>query len=76
MPTAIRASLGQKSRPSLHNSALQCPDEWNYPPHTVEVATVRAEVVRRRLKELSKVYSNIALLTSRGFIAFLVEEDH
>ena len=50
----------------------ECPEEWDHPPHTVEGATARAEVVRQRLKELSKVYSKIVLMTHRGFIAYLV----
>ena len=53
----------------------ECPEEWNYPTHTIENATARAELVRRRLKEASKVYRNIALITHRGFIAFLVKGD-
>ena len=51
----------------------RCPEEWNHPPHTVEGAVARAEMVRRRLKELSTTYKNIALITHRGFIAFLVQ---
>lgn len=50
-----------------------CPEEWDHPPHSAESAIARAEVVRTRLKELSKVYSNIAVITHRGFIAFLVQ---
>ncbi|KAK6543410.1 hypothetical protein TWF694_000157 [Orbilia ellipsospora] len=53
----------------------ECQEEWDYPPHTVEGATIRAERVRRRLKELSKVYINIAIITHRGFIAFLTKGD-
>ena len=50
-----------------------CHGEWDYPTHSTEGATARAESVRHRLKELSKVYNNIALITHRGFIAFLVQ---
>ncbi|KAK6525859.1 hypothetical protein TWF281_010903 [Arthrobotrys megalospora] len=53
----------------------ECPEEWNYPPHNIDEATKRAERVRRRLKELSKRYFNIAVVTHRGFIAFLVKGD-
>ena len=53
----------------------ECPEEWDHPPHSIEDATARAEVVRRRLKELSKQYANIGLVTHWGFIAFLVEGD-
>lgn len=53
----------------------ECPEEWDHPPHSTEDATARAEVVRQRLKELSKQYANIALITHRGFIAFLVKGD-
>lgn len=51
---------------------LSCPEEWDHPPHTVEGATVRAETVRARLKVLSATFQNIALVTHRGFIAFMV----
>ena len=57
--------------PQLNFSA--CHEEWDYPAHSVEGATARAERVRERLMELSKVYNNIALITHRGFIAFLVQ---
>ena len=58
-----------------HLNFSQCPEEWDHPPHTIEAATIRAEKVRRRLKELSKVYNNTVLITHRGFIAFLVKGD-
>ena len=54
-------------------SFAECPEEWDYPPFSTEDATKRAEVVRRRLKELEKQYANIALITHRRFIAFLVQ---
>ncbi|PNP56727.1 hypothetical protein THARTR1_03423 [Trichoderma harzianum] len=50
-----------------------CHEEWDYPPHNFEGAVVRAETVRSRLKELSRSYKNIFLVTHRGFIAFLVK---
>ena len=50
-----------------------CSEEWNYPLNTVEAATARAENVRSRLKELSATYSNIGIITHRGFIAYLVK---
>jgi len=53
----------------------ECPEEWDHPPHTIDDATARTEAVRQRLKELLKTYSNIALITHRGFIAFLVKGD-
>jgi broad specificity phosphatase PhoE len=52
-----------------------CPAEWDHPPHTMEAAVARAEDVRQRLKELSKTYKNIVLVTHRGFIAFLVRDE-
>ncbi|KZF23058.1 hypothetical protein L228DRAFT_261160 [Xylona heveae TC161] len=58
-----------------HLNFSECPEEWNHPPHTIEAVTIRAEKVRGRLKELSKVYNNIVLITHRGFIAFLVKGD-
>ncbi|KAK3984434.1 phosphoglycerate mutase [Cladorrhinum sp. PSN332] len=58
-----------------HLNFSECPEEWDHPPHTIEAAGERAEKVRRRLKELSKVYNNIALITHRGFIAFLAKGD-
>jgi broad specificity phosphatase PhoE len=58
-----------------HLNFSECPEEWDHPPHTIEAATIRAEKVRGRLKELSKVYNNIVLITHRGFIAFLVKGD-
>ena len=51
---------------------LTCSEQWDYEPHTIEAATERAECVRRD-HELAKVYKNIALVTHRGFIAFLVQ---
>lgn len=50
-----------------------CHEEWDYPPHSSEGAVVRAETVRKRLKELSRSYKNIFLVTHRGFIAFLAK---
>ncbi|KKP06325.1 hypothetical protein THAR02_01570 [Trichoderma harzianum] len=50
-----------------------CHEEWDYPPHSFEGAVLRAETVRKRLKELSRSYKNIFLVTHRGFIAFLVQ---
>ncbi|KAL2072902.1 hypothetical protein VTL71DRAFT_12245 [Oculimacula yallundae] len=58
-----------------HLNFSECPEEWDHPPHTIEDATIRAEKVRGRLRGLSKVYSNIVLITHRGFIAFLVKGD-
>jgi broad specificity phosphatase PhoE len=51
----------------------ECNEEWDYPEHSTEAATERAERVRRRLKELSATYSNIAVITHRGIKAFLVK---
>jgi broad specificity phosphatase PhoE len=51
----------------------ECHDEWDYPEHTIEGATIRAEQVRTRLKELSMTYDNIAVITHRGIKAFLVK---
>lgn len=51
----------------------ECNEEWDYAPHTIEGATERAERVRARLKGLSGRYENIAVVTHRGLIAFLVK---
>ena len=56
-------------------SFAECPEEWDYPPFSAEDAITRAEVVRLRLKELSKQYGNVAVITHRRFIAFLVQGD-
>ena len=37
-----------------HLNFSECPEEWDHPSHTIEAATIRAEKVRGRLKELSK----------------------
>lgn len=51
----------------------ECAEEWDYPPYSFEGAMVRAERVRRRLEGLSARYRNIAVVSHRGFIAFLVK---
>jgi broad specificity phosphatase PhoE len=51
----------------------ECHEEWDYPEHTIETATIRAEKVRRRLKDLSMTYNNIAVITHRGIKAYLVK---
>jgi len=51
----------------------ECNREWDYAYHTIQDATDRAERVRKRLKELSTSYRNIAIITHRGFKAFLVK---
>jgi broad specificity phosphatase PhoE len=51
----------------------ECAEEWDYEPHTVQRATMRAERVRARLACLPLSYRNIALITHRGFIAFFVK---
>jgi hypothetical protein len=38
-----------------------------------EGATVRAETVRVKLKELAETHEFIAVVSHRGFLAFLVE---
>jgi broad specificity phosphatase PhoE len=50
----------------------ECHEEWDYPDHTAAQATARAEMVRSRIKELSASYKSIAIITHRGFKAFLV----
>ncbi|KAF2192337.1 hypothetical protein K469DRAFT_730927 [Zopfia rhizophila CBS 207.26] len=52
---------------------VDCPEEWDHPPHTIEGVTARAEAVRQHLKELPTTYKNIAVETHRGFIASLVK---
>jgi broad specificity phosphatase PhoE len=51
----------------------ECHEKWDYPEHTMENATLRAEKVRRRLKDLSMTYNTIAVITHRGIKAFLVK---
>ena len=76
MPPATRASRGRRCGHKFPQFDFAgCPEEWDHPPHSIDGASARAEVVRRRLKELSKTYSDIALITRRGFIAFLVQGD-
>jgi len=50
-----------------------CHEEWDYPDHTLKNATARAERVRRKLLELSITFKNIALISHRGLIAYLVQ---
>lgn len=52
-----------------------CNEQWDYEPHTFEGAMIRAELVRKKLKNLVETgkYVNIVLVTHRGFIAFLVQ---
>lgn len=51
----------------------ECSEMWDYLPHTIEDATMRAERVRQHLDALPESYKNILLVTHRGFIAFLVQ---
>lgn len=67
-----RADLSTKF-PQLNFA--ECSPEWDYPLHTAETATIRAEKVRARLQKLAKVYDNIVVVTHRGFIAFLIKGD-
>lgn len=53
-----------------HLDFSECSKKWDYPPHTIKDATMRAERVRHRLETS---YKNILLVTHRGFIAFLVQ---
>ncbi|KAM0353047.1 hypothetical protein ACHAPU_001933 [Fusarium lateritium] len=67
-----RADLGAKF-PDLDFST--CPEEWDFPAHTPDDATARAERVRRRLKETAVLggYKDILLVTHRGIAAFMVQ---
>ncbi|KAI6776426.1 hypothetical protein HG530_000371 [Fusarium avenaceum] len=69
-----RADLAAKF-PDLDFS--DCPKEWNFPAHTPDDATVRAERVRRRLKETAALggYKEILLVAHRGIAAFMVQGD-
>ena len=58
--------------PQLDFGFSSCSAEWDYEPHTDEVATTRAENVRKALSELPAHYKHIAIITHRGFIAYLV----
>jgi len=53
----------------------RCSEEWDYEPHSVGDTVKRAEVVRERLLQLSKTYKNIAIVSHRGFLAYLVQGD-
>ena len=55
----------------------ECPEEWDFPPHCTDDATVRAERVRRRLGEIAREgkYKDVVLVTHRGFAAFMVQGD-
>ncbi|EGX53159.1 hypothetical protein AOL_s00006g537 [Orbilia oligospora ATCC 24927] len=68
----LKAELSAKF-PQLNFT--ECPGDWNYPPHNINEATKRAERVQQCSKEPSKMYHNIAVITHRGFIAFLVQGD-
>lgn len=50
-----------------------CPEEWDHAPHSTVTATVRAEGVRLRLKELAEKYRDILVISHRGFLAFMVQ---
>jgi broad specificity phosphatase PhoE len=50
----------------------ECEENWSYASHNVADATERAERVRRRLLDLSAKFKNIAVISHRGFIAYLV----
>ncbi|KAF4953009.1 hypothetical protein FSARC_12489 [Fusarium sarcochroum] len=69
-----RADLTAKF-PDLDFSA--CPEKWDFPDHTPDDAAVRAERVRRRLRETAMFgnYEDILLVTHRGFAAFLAQGD-
>lgn len=51
----------------------ECEENWDYPSHDVADATERAERVRQRLRHLSTTFENIAVISHRGFIAYLVQ---
>jgi broad specificity phosphatase PhoE len=55
----------------------ECHEQWDYMPHSFDGAVSRAETVRARLKSLVDTgkYENILLVTHRGFIAFLVQDE-
>nr|CEG04584.1 unnamed protein product [Fusarium clavum] len=52
-----------------------CAEEWDFPPHSTDDATVRAEKVRRRVGEIAREgrYKDVVLVTHRGFAAFMVQ---
>lgn len=51
----------------------ECHEYWDYPSHTISDATERAVRVRQRLHHLSATFKNIAIVTHRGIIAYLVK---
>jgi broad specificity phosphatase PhoE len=52
-----------------------CAEEWDFPPHSTDDATVRAERVRWRVGEIAREgrYKDVVLITHRGFAAFMVQ---
>jgi broad specificity phosphatase PhoE len=50
----------------------ECEENWSYASDNVADATERAERVRRRLLDLSATFKNIAVISDRGCIAYLV----
>ena len=54
---------------------VECSEEWDYKSHTVERAIKRAAIVRKRLFQMSGTYMNIAVVSHRGFLEFLVQGD-
>lgn len=57
-----------------HLDFSECSADWeDYPPHTIANAEARAERVRKRLQELPNEFKSVALITHRGFLAFLVQ---
>jgi broad specificity phosphatase PhoE len=51
----------------------ECHEDWDYPYHTISDATFRAERVRKRLQRLSATFKNIAVISHRGLIAYIVK---
>lgn len=51
----------------------ECHEQWDYPPHAIEGAVIRAREVREKLRKLATKHNHILLITHRAFIAFLVQ---
>jgi broad specificity phosphatase PhoE len=51
----------------------ECGKIWDYPNHTVPGATLRAERVRQRVQQFSATFKDIAVISYRGLVAYLVK---
>lgn len=54
----------------------ECHETWDYEAHSADAATARAERVRAALAALPEQFTQVMLITHRGFIAYLVQGLH